>query len=376
MTIHLDPWKTVEQALLAHYHQPDIEAARALYSAYAAHRLVGAPVWPMIVAPPGSLKTEMLNALDGEKDVHLIDQITPNTFISGQIEKPGSQSQDPPGLLHRIGKDGVIIFSDFSTVLAMPTDRRAGILADMRRIYDGSLRKEFGTAAGKPKAREWKGRITFLVAATPDVDRHYSIFQSLGERFVMVRCSRPNGTAAALSAIRQDPVKSRSQLRNAVRNLFTGLPSVDPYLTNPIADKLSALAEFIVCARTHVPRDGHKKEIRYIPEPEAPTRLAQQLAQLSKGSALLDYRDTVAASDYKIVRRVAMDCIPAVRRRILEFLMSGDESKLVDLPRTTRSYAEAELEALGLICNRGNSADLSLKALGLVGKSDLMFDCK
>ena len=126
-------WPKVEQTLLTYFHQPDVEAARALYSGFAAHRLSGTPVWPMIVAPPGSLKTEMLNALDGLYGIHFIDQITPNTFISGQIENSSASSKDPPGLLHRIGKDGVIVFSDFSTILAMPTEKRAGIHASPSR---------------------------------------------------------------------------------------------------------------------------------------------------------------------------------------------------------------------------------------------------
>jgi hypothetical protein len=363
-------WQKVEEVLLTHYHAPDIEAARALYSAFAAHQLSGSPVWPMIVAPPGSLKTEMLKALEGEKGTHFIDQITPNTFISGQIERPGAASKDPPGLLHRIGASGIMVFSDFSTILAMPTDRRGGILADMRRIYDGSLHKEFGTAATR-KSREWKGRITFIVAATPDVDRYYSIFQSLGERFVMVRCSRPNGTQAALAAMRQDGTQARQELRNAVRNLLAGLRSVEPQSPDNIEKQIAALAELVVRARTHVPRDGHKKEIRYVPEAEAPTRLAQQLAQLSKGSALLDDRDTMSGQDYKLVRRVGMDCIPAARRKVLEYLISGEESKLAGLPPSTRSYAEEELEAHGLVTGRGDSANLSLEALALMSTAGL-----
>ena len=58
-------WRDVESALVAHYHSPDLQAARALYAAIAAHRLKGQPVWPMIVAPPGSMKTDLLDALDG-----------------------------------------------------------------------------------------------------------------------------------------------------------------------------------------------------------------------------------------------------------------------------------------------------------------------
>jgi hypothetical protein len=364
-------WIGVEHALLTHFHQPDIEAARVLYAAFAAHKLSGPPVWPMIVAPPGSMKTELLNALVGQKGTHFIDQITPNTFISGQIERPNAASKDPPGLLHRIGASGVIVFSDFGNVLAMPVEKRAGILADMRRIYDGSLHKEFGTAT-KPGHREWKGRITFFVAATPDVDRHYSIFQTLGERFVMVRCHRAEGTEAAMAAMRQDTSGARGQLRRAVHDLLAGVLRIEPQSPDDIDERIAALAELVVRGRTHVQRDGYKKEIRFVPEAEAPTRLAQQLSQLSKGSAMLDCRDIVDAGDYKLVRRVGMDCIPAARRKILEYLTTGEESTLTGLPASTRSYAEEELAALGLISGSASSAELSTEALMLMSRADLL----
>ena len=46
------PWDALQAVLHAHYHEPDLEAARVLYSAVAAHRLTGQPVWLMLVAPP------------------------------------------------------------------------------------------------------------------------------------------------------------------------------------------------------------------------------------------------------------------------------------------------------------------------------------
>ena len=53
--------------------------------------------------------------------------------------------------------------------------------------------------------------------------------------------------------------------------------------------------------RTHIPRAGNSKEIEYVPEIEAATRLAQQLAQLTKGSALLDGRKVANEDDYATV---------------------------------------------------------------------------
>lgn len=79
-------WLAVERALGRHLYQPDLQAARGLYAGLAAHNLSGQPVWTMLVAPPGSMKTDLLTALDGLPLVHLIDCVTPNTFLSGQVK--------------------------------------------------------------------------------------------------------------------------------------------------------------------------------------------------------------------------------------------------------------------------------------------------
>jgi hypothetical protein len=250
---HSPQWNKVVKVLQENYHNPDIQAVRAVYSAFAAHRLSGQPVWLMLVAPPGSMKTEILNALEGQDNTHFIDQITPNTFISGKIPDPAAKSKIPSGLRHRIGPTGAIVFSDFSTILELPVDKRGLILADMRRIYDGRLCKEFGTAApAKDRTRE--GRITLLVAATPAIDRYYSIFQTLGERFVMVRWNRADGEDAALRAMNQDTSYAKLELKKAVKNLFTGLSSREPVSPYNINVRIAALAEFTVLARTHVRR--------------------------------------------------------------------------------------------------------------------------
>ena len=204
-------WEAVEAAILTHHHKPDLEAARILYSGVAAHWLEGAPVWPMLVGPPGSMKTELLNGMDGLPNVHFIDQITAKTFISGQIGDPLRKRIAPPSLLHRIGKSGIIAYPDFSTVLAMKDDAKASVLADMRRIYDGKLSKQFGTAED-PKQHVWGGRITCVVAVTPEIDRYYSIFQTLGERFVMVRWPRAGGIESALAAMNQDNKQAKQDI--------------------------------------------------------------------------------------------------------------------------------------------------------------------
>ena len=178
-----------------------IQAARALYSALAAHRLHEAtcladagcsprlnenrPTWPRSTA---SLR------------VHLIDRVTPNTFLSGQVKdgKRPCHRQPGPACSIALVQSGIIAYPDFSTVLSMnraPRDCRClRICAASTTVTYG---KEYGTDEDR-KEHEWKGRITFAVATTDEVgSRHYSVFQSLGERFVMIRWGRPGGVEAA-----------------------------------------------------------------------------------------------------------------------------------------------------------------------------------
>lgn len=296
-----------------------------MYACVCAHRLDdGNPVWPMLVGPPGSMKTELLNGLRNWPNTHRIDTLTPQTFISGQIRETANPDDPPAGLLHRIGNNGIILYPDFSTVLAMRPEHRASILADMRRIYDGELRKEFGTAENL-SARQWQGRLTFAVATTPDVDRQYSVFQTLGERFVMIRWPRAGGREAALAAMQQRGDDPRNELIAAVDGLRDSLKSIYPRVSREIRNQIAALTEFTTRARTQVPRSGYNKTVFYVPEAESATRLAQELMQIARGSALMDGRGDVNEGDYQIAVRVALDCVPAARRTILDCLIAGKD---------------------------------------------------
>jgi hypothetical protein len=86
----------------------------------------------------------------------------------------------------------------------------------------------------------------------------------------------------------------------------------------------------------------------------------------------LGSRAVVTDYDYGLVKRVGMDCIPAVRRKLLEYLWTCDEARIPRIPASTRSYAEEELEALGLLSGRGDSAALSIGVLKLMARADLL----
>jgi len=366
------PWQRVEDAFRAAHHDPDLTAVRAIYAAAAAHRLPGATVWMFAVAPPSSGKTEALMPLQ-RVGAHIISGVTPQTFVSGwTIRKKGQSAEQgrDASLLNRI-KNGIIVCKDFSQVLSMPLKTKGPILADLRDIYDGYIAKEYGTGERK----EWTGRITFLAGVTQEIDSHYSVYQTLGERFVQIRWKRPGGVKAALTAMKHANVqRTRRAVEKAVSNLLkpilTSTPAT-PRISAAAQRRIANLAEFTVRARTHVPRDGYTREILYMPEAEASPRLAQQLEQLARGSALLDGRLAVDSNDVALVERVAFDSIRADRRAILDTLRSKRQFSVTQLATAARlsqpsvSRRVEELQGLGLVeWERSDSFDESLVRLG------------
>lgn len=347
-------WNEVERVYTTNFDKPDMQAVRAVYAAFAAHPLAGQPVWPLLVGPPGSLKTVLLTSLDGLPETYIIDQLTPKTFISGYRPNDEEGEEQPSGLLFRIGDTGKIICPDFSTILAINREHRASILSDFRRIYDGCLRKEFGTG-GNMKEREWRGRITFMAAGTGDVDRHYSLFSSLGERFLLIRWPR-SGMEAAQRAVTQDMKVVQQQVCDAVRSLLSGLEGQNPAVPSEMEqNRIPALGDFIAYCRTPVVRNSRgAREIIDVPEAESATRISQQLCQLAKGSAALDRRVVVNEQDYAMVVRVAFDCMLPARRKVLSAILPsevlpGAFAQDASMPDTTRRYAMEDLVALGVL---------------------------
>lgn len=297
--------------------------------------------------------------------VVLIDALTPKTFLSGQIPDENTPIGRSASLLHRIGKSGIILIPDFSTVQSMKAEDRASVLASLRKIFDGKFSKEFGTAE---KVELWEGRITVVVGTTPEIDRQRAATQALGERFVMVRWPRA-GVDAALRAVVQDRTKIHTEMRRAVQALLTDLAPTSVGLPDARKEQIVALAETAVRGRTHVHRDPYSKEIEEEPQPESPTRLAQQLCQLAKGSARLERRKQVSEIDFQVAKRVAFDCIPPRR---LQTLLAIAEDRAVRNTSTSH-YDCKDLEALGLLEGNNKLSHEASKLFDCIKGSDQAF---
>jgi len=139
----------------------------------------------------------------------------------------------------------------------------------------------------------WKGRVTIIAAVTPALDRHSSIFSTLGGRLMHKNTHRPDSEEVGQWAIRQQGHEEeiRQECGRAISQLFAVAAESPPILPATCERQLAAIAELTAVARTHVYRSSWgERELEYVPEPEANTRIAKGLAALARGIAALNRR--------------------------------------------------------------------------------------
>lgn len=288
---------------------PDKNVIRILLATLVSHFFSTDPLWMFFVAPPSGSKTEIISTAGTLPFVRMLSDLTPQTFASGMNAK-----KDPSLLLQL--KNDVLMMKDFTTVLAMRSEDRQIILGQLREIYDGKYSKAFGTG----KTIEWEGRLTLIAGVTPIIDTYSGVFQIMGERFVMYRIPQARDVDVAIKALSNYGSEKimREELRTAMRKYFMSIdiPHVlDIELPEEILLCIAYLASFIVKARSGLVRDSFKHELQFIPETEAPARIAKQLGTLIKALAVLEKRRKVNWRDYYMTLHVALDIIPSNRMR-------------------------------------------------------------
>lgn len=153
----------------------------------------------------------------------------------------------------------------------------------------------------------------------------------------------------------------REELATAVKEFFEGMITPDAAkapMSKDIEDALARLAVFTVKARSGVVRHGHSRELVYVPDAEAPTRLAKQLRQLSDGLAKVRGAVCIGPSDLRTVLRVALDCLTKDRRAVIGLLASNRKAlptkqiaERLRMPYATIARALEDLECHGVMAS-------------------------
>jgi hypothetical protein len=275
--------------------------------------------------------------------------MTEASLLSGTSKRDKAKTATG-GLLRTIGDFGIILCKDFTSVLSMNREARAALLGALREIFDGSWVRHVGTDGGRTLS--WSGRVGFIGACTPTIDTHHAVMASMGERFVLYRL--PEATRKDLSRMAVRNSRQSTAMRGEIAASLVALfDSVDltarpVELTDEEVERIVCLADFVTMARSPVERDGYKREIELIPDPEIPTRIAKVLVRLLDGLRAVGVDDDTA---WRIVVKVSRDCVPVLRIKILDLLANGGiwtTTKIaneINYPRSTVNRACEDLNA-------------------------------
>jgi hypothetical protein len=290
-------------------------------AAYASHRIAGDPVWLIFIDGSGAGKTELLRSLRERKDCYFLSKLTQKSLVSGYREK-GKKDEDP-SLLPQFNEK-IVIIKDFSAILSMHPDARTEVFGELREGYDGFCDQGKGNLGRV----SYESRFTLLTAATPAIDRAYTLEAELGERFLKVR-ARGNGsynkTQRALHNLGVDGLM-RNSIQSAMNSFLDALPKqISLKIPSEMQDRLSSLADFTAKARSHVQRD-RQGNIEYPPRPEAGTRLVKELGKLLVSLAAVHGKTEPTEEEFATIERVADDCLPPFRFQVIKAIRDANKN--------------------------------------------------
>jgi hypothetical protein len=310
-------------------HLPDPSAVLVTCATIAANRVeTFDPTWLVLVGAAGSGKTEALNATSKLDGVHAAATLTEAALLSGTPRKDTAQGATG-GLLRTLGDAGVIVLKDFGSVLSMHRDARAGVIAALRELYDGSWTRLVGVDGGR--RLHWDGRLGLLAGATTVIDQHHAVMAQLGERFLIHRLFVDDAAKQGRSSLAHHGRERamRRELAEAFAGLFAGLAlDAPPPLSESDVERLVALAELVARSRSPVIRDAYRREIELVPDSEAPGRVIGALARLLTGLRLIGVGDAEA---WRVTVKTGLDSMPASRRQALELLLALGSATTTEL---------------------------------------------
>jgi hypothetical protein len=270
-----------------------------------------------IVGPSGSIKTEMIRSFGEVQNQYCypLSSLTEHTLASG-LEK----NLDTIPLL----RGRVLTIKDLTTLLSKKEDVRSAVFAQFRDTSDGYVHLEFGNGV-KKEFHDIHSAILF--AATPAIERYYSMYADLGTRMIFMRPQNDPVKARKKSEENQRRgIKGvRRKLQDAmlsfidtqVKRLLSGEPLPD--IPDEIADEIGEYCDLLAWLRHPIIHD-YRGGIDERPDPEFPTRLVNAITLLTRIHAFVYRREVADENDLNFARRVVTDNVPTMRAALLKHI--------------------------------------------------------
>jgi hypothetical protein len=321
-------------------------------AAAVAHQVPGEMLWMRVYGASRSGKTELLEAIGKHSDSTDMETITPASIRGGL--RGGHK------LLNRInGK--LVITKDLAAILTSKREVRNEIFGLLRSVKDGKLTADFGIEEKEGHISQ-EVKFDWLIGTTPVFAQYKQMEDLLGARYVDLNWKAGDREEMAFRAAENSPVlpEIRKSIAQAVCDLMdkakmklvplradkealSKLPEDKKLVWNqlkaeerlgllkeapePLPESdlrlLSNWADLTALLRSPVARDRQHR-IKFHPEPEVGTDLAQAFVRITQGLKLLGIRNYTP-----YIARLAHDCIPHSRQQVILELLGGEVNQLV-----------------------------------------------
>ena len=299
-------------------HLPDPTILAVMFGTIFANRLGGDPVWMFIVGPGGSGKSEPIISTYGAPLISPETSMTPAAMVSGQ------KGDDDPSMIP-VWKGTVVAIKDFTPILMSPPMDRDQIFSYLRDAFDGRIDRKFGN---KVRRTYRDCQFGILAGVTPEIERFSNTQTLVGERFLKFRLRQHLQVGAGSIEIGQAIKTVNERHENTMRKDLREVAwkTIDRDIGTPpnIADGIQTLfvrlAQWTATVRGAVSRDKFTKLLDYSPSAEIGTRLGKQLSKLAMGVAILKDKSEVGLDEFRMMVRVAKDCVPDLMEKVVRQL--------------------------------------------------------
>ena len=299
---------------------PDTLILDIMFGTVLAHRIPGDPVWMFIVGPPGSGKTEPLDALTGGHRVITKSTLSSKMLVSGQIVGGGIE----PSLLPRL-HEKVLVVKDFTTILTLGYDEMQELRGILRDSYDGKFERDYGNG----KTVKWKTHYGFLAGVTRVIEQHATMSAAFGERFLCYHLPLSSKLTDRRAFVKRacgnvgKEVEMKKELQEIAIGVLNHTFNFSINISEQNNNRLIDMAQCTALLRGTVARDRYTKDITHSSYSELGTRLVKQYKKLALGISAFHRSNELHARAMEAVRRIALDSIPTERRDIIQTLCAS-----------------------------------------------------
>lgn len=302
------------------------EVIRVVFAAVLANRLGFPhrlePLWLMLVAPPGGMKSTVLMAMDGTDaasgvdGIEMCDTASKDAFVSGYRDDAEGR-QDPSYLRQLNGK--TLCVKDLTTLMSKAKEAEA-FMGALRTIYDQVFSRRSGNLV---ETTRHDAHVGVVMGIVPDGLSKVNENRAMGERFLLYRYRPDDAARTAIidAAVRAKRNTARSVMP-IVKQFFDGPPKRPLYGIHQMEEApdytelISRLSRAVSYLRGIGARSVRNSD-KY--EPEVGGRLAKQLRWLGFGLAALDGAKTVEAAPHRsVLINVATGSMPWHTIHVLE----------------------------------------------------------